>query len=45
VFDSIKSATDKLVATDKEYSKGSKEYAEVYKSYKEKEQKLMEIFK
>jgi xylulokinase len=45
VFDSIKSATDKLVATDKEYSSDSAEYKEVYKAYKDKEQKLMEIFK
>lgn len=45
VFDSIKAATDKLVATDKEYCADSNEYADVYLKYKDKEKKLMEIFK
>ncbi|MBQ8427440.1 MAG: hypothetical protein IJX16_06775 [Clostridia bacterium] len=44
VFESIKSATDRLVDTDKEYSADSKVYKTVYEQYKETERKLMKIF-
>ena len=44
VFESVKSAADKLVAKNKEYSSDSNEYAVVYNDYKDKESKLMKIF-
>ena len=44
VFDSVSSAANKIVGTNKVYFNESNEYAEIYKEYKEKEKKLMQIF-
>jgi len=44
VFESVEKAAEKIVALNKTYTADPEEYAEIYKSYKEKEQKIMEMF-
>lgn len=44
VFESVEKAADKIVALNKTYTADVAEYAEIYKAYKEKEQKIMGIF-
>ena len=43
-FDSIDLACEKLVIKNKTYKSENNEYKALYKDYKEKEQKLIEIF-
>lgn len=45
VFDSVESAADKIVSTNKVYKADENEYKEIYADYKQKEKKLMEIFR
>ena len=44
VFESTISASNKIVAVDKTYSADAREYKDIYKQYKEKEQKIMQTF-
>lgn len=43
-FDSVESAAEKIVTIKKTYKADSAEYQKIYKDYKEKEKKLMQIF-
>jgi xylulokinase len=44
VFESLKSASDKIVGKKLVYQPVYSEYKELYKAYKKKEKKIMEIF-
>lgn len=44
VFDSVKSASEKIVAVDKTYRADGGEYKEIYPKYKKIEKKIMQIF-
>lgn len=44
VYDSVESATEKLVAKNKEYLVKTNGYQDIYNDYKKKEKKILEIF-
>ena len=44
VYQSVESASERIVATNKVYNNNDQEYAEIYKDYKQKEKQLMQIF-